>query len=79
MMVDGEGEWKIKQNSYGAKVAVFQFVSIIKTRTKSLFFSLGLTRTLVSALTQASTKTVHPVTLPTFSALQVFFTWETLW
>lgn len=38
MMVDGEGEWKIKQNSYGAKVAAFQFVSIIKTRKKSLFF-----------------------------------------
>lgn len=78
MMVDGEGECKVKQNSYSAKVAPFQLVCIIKIRTNLFFFSLGLTRTSVSALTQASMKTVPPVTLSTSSALQVFFTWETL-
>lgn len=73
MVVDGEGGWKVKQNGYGAKVASFQLVCIIKTRTNIFSFSLGLNRTLVSALTQTSMKTVHSVTLPTFSALQVFF------
>lgn len=37
MMVDGEGGWKVKQNSYGGKVAAFQFAHIIETKTKYIY------------------------------------------
>lgn len=78
MMVDGEGRWKVKQNSYGGKVAAFQLAHITETKTKYFFFSLGLARTSSSALNQSSTNPIHSVTLPTSTAFQVFFTWETL-
>ena len=39
MMVDGEGRWKVKQNSYEGKVAASQLAHIPETKTKYFFFA----------------------------------------
>lgn len=55
-MVDGEGGWKVKQNSRRGKVAAFHFAHIIETKTK-YFFLLGVARISASVLTQSGIKT----------------------
>lgn len=43
-----------------------------------VLLKLGLGRTSASALTQSGINSLHSVTLPTSSAVQIIFTWETL-